>query len=67
MDVGVEIGGLVRVFIAVSYALSSSRWWIGSIKSSVFKAATEVAWNAPDIILVASSYILPNVNRSLAV
>jgi hypothetical protein len=31
------------------------------------KAAAKVARNIPDIILVASSYILPNINYILAV
>jgi len=31
------------------------------------RATAKVARNAPDIILVASSYILPNINRILAV
>ena len=67
MGVGIEVGGLVRMFIAVSCALSSSRWWIGSIKRSVSKAATEVARNGSDIILAASSCILPNVNCIVAI
>jgi len=31
------------------------------------KATAEAARNIPDIILVASSYILPNINRILAI